>query len=338
MKEHSRQKIVITGANGFAGSHVLEAFQNKQNEEYEVIAACRNPSKLPNWFLGDYLVGDLKDKEYVNLLTTEANIICHTAARAELDGSDENSKKHFYYPTISLIDSAKKNGVKRFIFLSSITSNPIEQKKIHTKKPLHKIWPHYDSLIKIENYLKNSEGNEMEVIILRVGFFVGKNYSLGILPILLPRLKTHLVPWIKHGQTSLPLIDGRDVGLAFQLSATVPLKNACSIINIIGKEVPSVSDVCSFLYWKYNYPKPHFSVSFKFAYSFARLMQLLHYILPNDPLIVPSIVLLLEETNVTNKEAENILGFKPQYSWKESIDVQLEEMNKKQKEKLNTIR
>lgn len=324
------KKIVVTGATGFAGSHVLEAFQYKLNPEHEVIAACRNPSKLPNWFLGDSLIGDLKDKEYVNRLTTQADIICHTAAWAELNGTDENSKKHFYHPTIALIDRAMKNSVKRFIFLSSITSNPIVQKKIHTKRPLHKIWPHYDSILKIEKHLKELKGEKMEVIILRVGLFVGRNYSLGILPILLPRLKTHFVPWVKHGQTSLPIIDGRDIGLAFQLSATVPLKDTFNSIDIVGKELPIVHDVFSFLHSSYNYPMPHFNVSFEFAYFFARLMQLIHNILPCDPLIVPAIVLLLEETNATNEKAEMILGFKPQCDWKESIEVQLAEMNQQQ--------
>jgi nucleoside-diphosphate-sugar epimerase len=328
------KQIVITGANGFTGSHVLEAFQRNTTPEYAIVAACRDDSKLLKSFLGDTLVGDLTDKEYINRLTSMADIICHTAAWAEMNGNDENSKKYFYYPTIDLIDSAIKNGVKRFIFLSSITSNPVEQNRIHSKRPLDKIWPHYDSIIRIEDHLKNIGNREMEQIILRVGFFVGSNYSLGILPILLPRLKTHLVPWINHGKTSLPLVDGRDIGLAFQLSATVSLKNKFNIIDIVGREIPGVKQVFNYLHDKYKYPLPHFSVTFKFAYFFSRIMQLIHKVIPGDPLIVPAIVLLLEETKATNEKAEKILGFNPKIHWKESVDLQLEEMDKKQKGKM----
>lgn len=333
------QQIVITGATGFTGSNVLEAFQRNLTHEYAIVAACRNDSKLPKSFFGDSLVGDLTDKEYINRVTSTGDIICHTAAWAEMNGNDENSKKYFYYPTIDLIDSAIKNGVKRFIFLSSITSNPIEQNRIHSKRPLDKIWPHYDSIIKIENHLKNICNTEMEVIILRVGFFVGRNYSLGILPILLPRLKTHLVPWIDHGKTSLPLVDGRDIGLAFQLSATASLKNKFNTIDIVGREIPSVKDVFNYLHDTYKYPLPHLSVNFKFAYFFARIMQLIHRVIPGDPLIVPAIVLLLEETKATNEKAEKIVGFNPKIHWKESIDLQLEEMinNQKGKMKMNKI-
>lgn len=328
------QQIVITGSTGFAGSHILKKFKENSNPEFNIVAACRTKSKLPHWHVGETLVGDLTDREYIRRLTSKADIICHAAAWAEMNGSDANSKKYFFKPTIDLIDSALKNGVRRFIFLSSITSNPVEQNKTHSKRELPKIWPHYHTIIKIENYLKSISNQGIEVIILRVGFFVGKNYSLGILPILLPRLKTHLVPWIDHGKTSLPLVDGRDIGLAFQLSVTVSLKNKFNIIDIVGREIPSVKDVFSYLHDKYKYPLPHFSVNFKFAYFFARTMQLIHRVIPGDPLIVPAIVLLLEETKATNEKSEKILGFNPKNHWKESIDLQIDEMQRNHKGKM----
>ena len=324
------KNILITGANGFTGSHVLESFQKESKPKYNYIAACRTKSKLPSWYHGNTLIGDLTDAQYIEKLTQQADVICHTAAWAEMNGKDENSKKYFYKPTIDLINSALKNGVKRFIFLSAITSNPIEQKKVHSKKKLVDIWPHYDSIIKIENHLKKVSQQGMEVIILRVGYFTGKNYALGLLPILLPRLKTHLVPWINSGKTTLPLVDGRDIGQAFRLASTEIVKDSFTVVDIVGKEIPLVKEVFQYLHEKYNYPLPHFSVSFKFAYAFARVMRSLHKIFPGDPLIVPAIVLLLEETHATNKKATKLLNYQPNIHWKESIDIQLAEMTAKQ--------
>ncbi|HHH50542.1 MAG TPA: NAD(P)-dependent oxidoreductase [Saprospiraceae bacterium] len=170
----------------------------------------------------------------------------------------------------------------------------------------------------------------MEIIVLRVGYFTGKKYSLGLLPILLPRLKTHLVPWIEKGKTTFPLIDGNDVGLAFRLSITSKLEENFNIIDIVGKEIPTVREVFNYLNAKYNYPLPHFSVSYKFAYGFARFMRFIHKFLPSDPLIVPAIVLLLEETNATNDKAERILNYRPNIHWKKSIDIQIAEMEIRQ--------
>jgi nucleoside-diphosphate-sugar epimerase len=328
------KEIIITGAAGFTGSHILESFKENTIPEYSIIAACRTKSKLPSWYQGKSFIGDLDNPKYIQKLTQEASIICHTAAWAEMNGNNEDSKKYFYHPTINLINNALKNGVKRFIFLSAITSNPIEQNKIHTKRSLVKIWPHYDSIIKIENHLKEISQQGMEVIILRVGYFTGKNYALGLLPILLPRLKTHLVPWIENGNTSLPLIDGRDIGLAFKQATLIQMEESFISIDIVGKEIPTVKEVFKYLHEKYNYPLPHFTVSFKVAYIFARFMQLIHKIIPGDPLIVPAIVLLLEETNANNIEAEKILDYKPKIHWKESIDMQISEMSIKQTKKM----
>ena len=324
------KNIIITGATGFTGSHILENLQDISKDEYNVIASCRTKSKLPIFYNGKTIVGDLLNENYVDELTKKANVICHTASWAEMNGTIENSIKYFYNPTIRLIDLALRNGVDRFVFLSAVTSNPISKGALHTKRALADIWAHYENVMKIEKYLEQLKGKGMEIIILRVGYFTGKNYSLGLLPILLPRLKTHLVPWIKKGKTTLPLIDGKDIGLAFRLSITSILSNGFNTIDIVGKEIPTVKEVFNYLNERYKYSLPHFSVSFKFAYGFARFMRFIFRFIPGDPLIVPAIVLLLEETAATNKKAAEILGYKPKIHWKESIDIQISEMKTKQ--------
>lgn len=326
------QKIVVTGAAGFAGSHVLSAF-NEANDN-RIVAAVRNKHKLPEYYTGEVLEGDLLDSTYIEKLTKYTDVICHAAAWAELNGNKQDSDKYFYAPTIQLINSALKNRVKRFIFLSSVTSKPIHNQQLHTHKKIDKIWPHYGNIIRIEDYLNKVSKQGMEVIILRVGLFTGVNYSLGLLPILLPRLKTHLVPWVANGTTTLPLINGKDIGTAFRLAATAELSSPYHSIDIVGTEIPTVKQVFQYLHDKFGYPLPHFNVSFGFAYFFARTMQLMHKILPGDPLIVPAIVLLLEETHADNEYATKVLNYKPTIHWKESIDMQIAEMDKKQKTKM----
>ena len=319
------RKIVITGAIGFAGSHVLERF----GEEEGVIASCRDALTLSLFHQKNAMVGDLHNREFVENLTQKAKIICHTASWAEMNGKLKDSQREFLEPTLYLINRAIANGVKRFVFLSAITSKPIEENRLYSTLPLEKIWVHYDSVMKIEQHLK-LVSSQIEVVILRVGYFTGKNYALGLLPILLPRLKTHLVPYIEKGKTTLPLIDGADIGLAFKLASTASLKESFSVIDIVGKEIPTVKEVFTYLHDKYHYPLPHFSVPFGFAYLFARAMRALHKVLPFDPLIVPAVVLLLEETHANNDKAKELLGYEPQVDWKESIDVQIAEMKTKQ--------
>jgi len=327
MNSEKKNTIVVTGATGFAGSHVLEAFGEDEN----VVASCRNIAKLSSFYKSSARVGDIRDASYVETLTVEAGVVCHTASWAELNGNVEDSKREFLEPTLHLIDRALANGVKRFVFLSAITSKPIEEQRLHTSLALEDIWAHYASIIQIEKHLEEVSKQGMEVVILRVGYFTGKNYALGLLPILLPRLKTHMVPFIQRGETSLPLIDGADIGLAFKLASEASLKESHTVLDIVGKEVPLVKEVFAYLHNSHGYPLPHFSVPFGFAYVFARFMRALHTVLPSDPLIVPSVVLLLEETHATNEKAKEVLGYEPKVSWKESVDIQVAQMNSEQK-------
>ena len=325
------KKILITGATGFCGSHVLESLKKEYSNKYNIIATCRDTNKLPIKYRDTAIEGNLLDTLYLDTITKEADVICHTASWAELNGNSEDSDREFLKPTLKLINKALENSVKRFVFLSAITSNPIKKEQIHSSLELTKIWTHYANIIKIEEYLKSIGNYDMEIVILRVGLFTGKNYALGILPILLPRLKTHLVPWIDGGLTSLPLIDGEDIGLAFSLASTKKLENNYYEIDIVGKEIPSVKEVFEYLHQKHDYPLPHFSVSFSLAYLFARFMRFIYKIIPQDPLIVPAIILLLEETHSNNNYAREVLRYKPKVHWKDSIDTQITQMQKEQK-------
>ncbi|MBZ0092538.1 MAG: NAD-dependent epimerase/dehydratase family protein, partial [Sulfuricellaceae bacterium] len=57
------QTVLVTGANGFAGSHILAALA--QRADVRVIAACRDKEKLPPGFAGEVREGDLADPSYV---------------------------------------------------------------------------------------------------------------------------------------------------------------------------------------------------------------------------------------------------------------------------------
>ena len=191
------------------------------------------------------------------------------------------------------------------------------------------------NVIKLENELRALADESFNVINLRLGIFAGKHYGLGVLPILLPRLKTHLVPWVKGGQTSLPIIDGRDIGQAFAKAAAVQGLVGYESFNIVGPEIPTVKQVIKFLHQQYGYPLPHFSVPFWQAYAFAWLMEKIDPIVPWEPLITRSVVHLLEEVNVDNQRAQRLLDYQPKFHWQDAVALQVEEMNRRQQKAMS---
>lgn len=319
--------IVVTGATGFVGSHVLEELNRIDHKELYIIAACRDRRKLITEFKGEVREGDLRDPEYMDKVLTGADIVCHCAAWTSLWGKKQESKDLYLDPSIKLIDKALEWRVKRFINISTTSAaSPKSSDNAYAPGISRRYWPHLNNVIAIENYMQENACRNISMVNLRLGLFAGKRYSLGILPMLLPRLKSHLVPWVAGGKTGLPIIDGRDIGQAVARAAVAPQLPAYAAFNIVGPEIPRVREVINYIADNYDYPRPHFSVPFSTAYSFAWLMEKLDVIFPWQPLITRSIVHLLEETNTDNEQARQLLGYIPEIHWKEAVHRQVTEM------------
>lgn len=321
-------RILVIGATGFVGSHILEAFYT--DEAMSIIAACRDKSRLPQNFKGEVRAGDIHDEKYLASLFDGVDTVCNAFAWTSLYNHANDSKELFLKPSLHIIDLAIKAGVTRFINVSTTSAaSPDNSADPMSKGIPRSYWPHLCNVITIENYLRKRASQNFTVINLRLGLFAGDRYGLGLLPILLPRLKTHLVPWVAGGKTSMPITDGRDIGQAFKKATFAKGLTGYQSFNIVGPSVPSVRDVIEFLH-KYGYPKPHFNVSFPVAFVFAWLMEVIDPFVPWEPLITRSIVHLLREVNANNEHAKQVLGYMPKHDWREAIKTQLKAMNEKQ--------
>ncbi len=328
--------VLVTGATGFVGSHILEAL-NQQN--VKVIAACRDKSKLPKWFNGEIRQGDLNNPIYIEYVLRDIDTVCHAAAWTSLWGHQKQSEDLYLKPSLALLNACVKKGISRFINVSTTSAaSPDGSHDAQTPGVIRPYWPHLTSVITIENAMRQLAGDKTTMINLRCGIFSGERYGLGIFPILLPRLKTHLVPWVAGGKTGLPIIDGTDIGQAFALAATNTTLIGYESFNIVGPVTPSLKEVITFLHIEYGYPLPHFNVPFPFAYAFGWLMEKLDRIVPWEPLITRSIIHLIEETDATNQAAMERLGYHPTVLWKEAIRKQLNEMHQRHEGNMSMFR
>ena len=324
--------VLVTGANGFVGSHILEAMMRR--EGITLIAACRDRRKLLPGFTGEVREGDLRDNNYLESLLKGVDVVCHAAAWTSAWSYAADDERLFLKPSKSFIDQVLCSDVKRFILLSSTSvaapdnsADPMSQADEHRLK----LWPHMRNEARLENYMRSRADRGCTMITLRIGLFAGRRYGLGLLPLLAPRLKTHLVPWVKGGKTGMPITAGDDIGEAFTLAAIAPNLSGYQGFNIVGPTTPTVREVITFLNQEYKLPKPHFGVPFFIAYIFARTMELIDPIVPWEPLVTRSIVHLLEETGATNDRASSMLGYEPKIHWKDAISMQMEEMAVRQK-------
>lgn len=82
---------------------------------------------------------------------------------------------------------------------------------------------------------------------LRLGHFVGAGNHRGMVPALVPRLRTRLVPWLAGGRARMALVADTDLGEAFALACTAPTLDDYESFNICGPSFPTAREVFEFI-------------------------------------------------------------------------------------------
>lgn len=321
------RSVLVTGANGFVGSHTLKALAAMPG--VTPIALLRDARRRPAGFDGEVRLGDIRDPAAVERALDGVDAVCACAAWTSAWGHAEASRACLLEPTLAFLDAAVARGIQRLVFPSSTTARVLRKLPPDSLRGApDSVWPHMANVLRIEEHMRILAERGPTMVALRLGLFVGEHYGLGMLPILLPRLRSHLVPWVARGRTSLPLVAGEDIGRAMALAAIAPDLKGYVACDVVGGEIPTAREVLRFLHHAYGYPLPHFGVSFPLAYGFARLMEGLSHLTPWDPFITRSVVLLLEETAPDNTLAAQLFGYAPRVHWKDAVRAQLAQMRR----------
>lgn len=169
-------KILITGANSYIGTSFEKYIKNNFADQYTVDTI-------------DMIDGTWREKDFSGYDT-----VFHVAGIAHADSgniSAEEEKKYRFINTELTIETAKKakaDGVKQFIFMSSIIvygdSAPIGKTKLITRDtPVSPANCYGESKVQAENGIRPLNDDTFKVVILRPPMIYGKG-SKGNFPIL----------------------------------------------------------------------------------------------------------------------------------------------------------
>ncbi|WP_252060688.1 NAD-dependent epimerase/dehydratase family protein [Acinetobacter sp. AHP123] len=177
-------KILITGSNGFVGSHLCEYFSTIP--EYSVLAQIREKTQNLSTSI-ETIIFDLND-DLTNLDLSSVDVVVHCAGRAHIMKEVESEPLSIYRQinvegTLNLAKKAAKAGVKRFIFMSSIKVNG----EVTANKPFtpnesvsNPQDPYGLSKFEAEQALLNLAQNvKMDVVIIRPVLIYGPNVKVN---------------------------------------------------------------------------------------------------------------------------------------------------------------
>lgn len=178
-----QSKILLTGANGFVGSALL---QNWQLAGFDVIGAVR-VRQAAN---ADTMAPDLSaDADWRRLLIGR-DIVVHAAARAHVLREAYSTSQVIYRQvntaaTLNLARQAATEGVRRFIFISTVGVHGLLTEggmKFSEHSPISPHNPYSDSKWEAELGLRDiARETGLEVVILRPTLIYGPGVSANFL-------------------------------------------------------------------------------------------------------------------------------------------------------------
>lgn len=114
-------RVLITGAGGFIGSHLVDSQLEQGNEVRAVdlhLDLLRHQSAHPHL---EVIRGDITDKDLLKKLVEGVEVVYHLAsAHLDVSLSDEHYRRVNVGATLSLLEAAKQAGVERFVHCSSV--------------------------------------------------------------------------------------------------------------------------------------------------------------------------------------------------------------------------
>lgn len=152
------KRVLITGAGGFIGSHVVEAFL-KSGAQITALVHYNSRDSYGNLeLLGKEVLknikivsGDITDNAQVRKITKGHDVIIHLAALIGIPYSFSSVESYIrtnIQGTFNLLDAAKENGVERFIATStSEVYGTVKNTSITETHPLHPQSPYAASKV-----------------------------------------------------------------------------------------------------------------------------------------------------------------------------------------------
>lgn len=227
-------KVLITGGAGFLGLHLAHYFSQKKADIVLLDIAPYIKEEYPKNV--EMVKGDIRDKNVVDSLTRNVDVVVHAAAALPLRPAAEIMDVNIN-GTENLLKCALKNKVKRFIYISSTAVYGVP--KVHPIYETDKVvgvGPYGQSKIDAEQLCAKYRKKGLFVSVIRPKTFLGP-HRLGVFEILFDWIKDgKKIPVVGSGNNRYQLLDVEDLVTATYLMATQ--KNAKQLNDVfnIGAE------------------------------------------------------------------------------------------------------
>ena len=287
--------ISITGATGFIGGKLLKKLSK---ENYHIKCLVRKTSNLKNLESIDVetVYGDLGDFHSFQKFIDRSDTVFHLAAFVSDWGKKEDFFKYNYEATKYLLDESVKQGVKKFIYLS--TSSVLWRSDfwdVHKISDIDESYPYPDSYNDYYNeskaeaerlVLSYNDKKGLKTTVIRPSGVWGAGDTVILPRIIKAAIKGFLIPaGDGKGLVSPCHVDNLIEGTLLAAESNKSSGNIYFIND--GKSINHIEFIKMLLNASGVKWSPKFFIPYKLGYSIASLIELTHKIFGiNKPPII----------------------------------------------------
>jgi nucleoside-diphosphate-sugar epimerase len=240
-------KVLITGANGFIGRHLVDALLSKG---YFVNGFDRQEKPLIE-NISRYFSGDVLDKDMVEKAMEGIEIVVHLADALighQTEVNNEKAMENNFLGTKNVLSAfSKEKSAKKFIYSSSgKVYGDIKFLPITEEHPTLPLSPYGKSKLIVERLIDFYVNSEKSFVIFRIFnvFGPGQKDSF-LLPTILNQLKQSQKIVLKDIAAKRDYVYLDDVISAFVLAIEKEIEPGLSIFNICSGKEASAKDIVS---------------------------------------------------------------------------------------------
>ena len=318
-------RIVVTGANGFLGTHAVRRLAQRGHGVRGFLLKGTPPGDAAPW-LDQVVTGDVREPADAARAVAGCDALVHLAARV----GDSGPAVPYYDVNVTgtrvLLDAAVQAGVKRFVFTSSLTVHGFGQFLDATEDlpyDFNGSNAYARSKIACERLLLHAHARGLvEAAIVRPAFFPYGEHDRLSLPGLLGLLKGRVVPLPGGADPWLGTVYGDNLGEGLALAALHPA--AAGQAFVVGDDGGlRFTELYRAIARAAGLPPPRFApLPLPLARAAAGLVEGAWAVLPLPglaPLSRYRLNVAIHDTHFSTDKARRVLGYRPIVTFEDGL-------------------
>ncbi len=316
------EKYLITGANGFIGSHLVDSLVKKEKSIRILVREKSNLENIEKHIRNkkvEIAKGELTSEESLKRAVQGCTVICNIAALTDLSAS----RKQFFNINVrslkNLLDIASSIKLKRFVHISSIGGFTKNHSSINEETPQNPINNYELSKVLGEKIaLMFWKKHRLPITILEPSAVYGPRANVGF-PYLLRMLKKRMMRYPVSEYTLLNLVYVTDVVESIELA--IEKQVAIGERFIIGGEKSyTYREIVEAAAQELGVTAPKKHIPLFIAKSFALLNQCFSKIRGEKPgLAMDYFDYITQDMVLDISKAKKFLDYKPQVDLKKGM-------------------